>query len=308
LAEAQIECDNQLMPPPANSETVPLNSDSFTESEAGGRLIEFMRPLRRCAVAFSGGVDSAVVAYAANAALGDDAVAVTGVGPSLAQSELEIARQVAAHIGIRHRLVETNESELPEYQRNDGRRCFHCKATLYDAMLRQRSELGFDVIVSGTNRDDLGDFRPGLDAAAERDVRHPLAECGLDKSWVRRLARFWGLHVWDKPAAPCLASRIAYGVAATPERLARIEAAEGFLKSLGFIDLRVRVHQDELARIEVAVGDVARLCAEPIRSRVASQLRKLGFRFVSVDLMGLQPGGLNTLLLPAAKLAERIFE
>jgi uncharacterized protein len=260
------------------------------------RLVDSLRPLERCAVAFSGGVDSAVVAAAAHRALGSNAVAVTGTGPSFADNELKTAQRVAKAIGIRHRLVQTSEIQAEAYRRNDGQRCFHCKSELYARIADLGCEEGFETILSGTNRDDLSDYRPGLRAAQEAAVRHPLAEIGLDKAAVRAIARHWNLDVWDKPATPCLASRIAYGLEVTSERLARIEAAESYLRRLGFNPLRVRLHPGDLARIEVGPEQVARLCAEPLRSDVTRHLRGWGFRFVAVDLAGLQTGGLNGLL------------
>ena len=260
------------------------------------RLVDFVRPLESCAVAFSGGVDSAVVAPAAQLALGDRALAITGVSPSLAHGELEIARRIAAQIGIRHRIIETHETELDDYRRNDARRCFHCKSHLYSEIAKLRTEEGFAAILSGTNKNDLGDHRPGLSAADSLGVRHPLAECEIDKPTVRALARCWNLEVWNKPATPCLASRVAYGVTVTDERLHKIDLAEQFLRGLGFDSLRVRFHEGDLARIEVSVEQIARLAAEPARSAIIERLRDLGFRFVSLDLMGFRSGGLNALL------------
>ncbi len=260
------------------------------------RLVDFIRPMGSCAVAFSGGVDSAVVAQAAQVALGDRALAVTGVSPSLAAGELEIARRIAAEIGIRHRILETHETEIDDYRRNDARRCFHCKSNLYSEIAKLRSDEGFSAILSGTNKDDISDHRPGLSAAETFGVRHPLAECDIDKPMVRAVARRWNLEVWNKPATPCLASRIAYGVTVTDERLQKVDLAERFLRGLGFDSLRVRFHEGDLARIEVPVEQISRLAAEPARSAIIERLRDLGFRFVSLDLMGFRSGGLNALL------------
>ncbi len=277
-----------------NTVAAPHEADSC--GEVAQRLFDFIRPLSSCAVAFSGGVDSAVVGRAAFEALGEHALAVTGVSPSLASGELEIAQRIAQQIGIRHRIIETHETELADYQRNDARRCFHCKSHLYGEIFALRGEEVFQTILSGTNLDDLGDYRPGLEAATNFQVLHPLAECKLDKNSVRALARWWGLEIWNKPAAPCLASRVAYGVAATEERLARIDAAEKFLKGLGFDRLRVRLHEGELARIEVPADQLSLLTSEPTRTNLVKRLRDLGFRFVSLDLTGFQSGGLNALL------------
>lgn len=254
------------------------------------RIVAYLARLPDCMVAFSGGVDSAVVAKAAQVALGERAIAVTGISASLATGELEIARRIAADIGIRHELVHTAELADVNYLANAPSRCFHCKTELYSRMRDMARELGFTHLANGTNADDLGDFRPGLEAAAEGHVVSPLAECGIDKQGVRQLARDWGLEVWDKPASPCLSSRVVYGLNITPERLARIDAAEAFIKHLGFNSVRVRCHHDELARLEVAGDEVARLAADEFRLPIAQKLRDLGFGYVTVDLEGFRSG------------------
>ncbi len=263
---------------------------------AANQLVDSIRTFRRVAVALSGGVDSAVVAKAAHLALGSDAVAITADSPSVTRRDLTEARRVAEFIGIRHVVIGTDEFSKPDYTRNDGRRCYHCKSELYDRILELRSQLGFDVICSGANQDDLGDYRPGLQAAAERGVRHPLQEAGFGKSVVRQLANLWSLPVRDKPASPCLSSRIAPGVAVTMERTARIEAAETILRDLGIADCRVRLHDGELARIEVPLEAIAALAAPDLRRRLCEQMRGLGFRFITLDLEGLRSGSLNELI------------
>jgi len=248
------------------------------------------------AVAFSGGIDSTVVAKAAALALGDRAVAVTADSPSVARAELADARRLAALIGIRHEVIRTAEFDNPDYQRNDGSRCYHCKSELYDEILARLSDLGVGAVCSGANLDDEGDYRPGLVAAAERRVRHPLQEAGFTKAEVRALARAWGLPTWDKPASPCLSSRLAPGLAVTPERTARVEQAEAYLKGLGLWDCRVRLHEGDLARIEVPVAEVARLAEPDVRDRLARRFRELGFRYVTLDLEGFRSGSLNDLV------------
>jgi uncharacterized protein len=258
-------------------------------------LAEIAR-LDSCAVAYSGGVDSAVVAKAAALALGNRAVAVTGVSASLASGELEAAKELARLVGIRHVVVNTDELANGGYTRNAPDRCYHCKTELYTQLERLLPELGVLAIVNGANADDLGDYRPGMRAAAEHRIHSPLAECGLTKAEVRQLAADWKLPVWDKPATPCLSSRIAYGEEVTPERLAMIDQAEQFLRGLGLANLRVRYHKGDLARLEVPLADLPRLCEGNTRDEVAAELRRLGFKFVTLDLEGFRSGSLNQLV------------
>ncbi len=262
------------------------------------KLIHYLAQLPDCLVAFSGGVDSAVVAKAAHVALGERAVAVTGVSASLATGELEAARRIASAIGIRHEVIDTDELSDPGYLANAPSRCWHCKNELYWQIRGLAERLGMTQIANGTNADDLGDFRPGLQAAAEQGVVSPLVECGIDKQGVRKLALEWQLEVWDKPASPCLSSRVVYGLAITPERLARIDAAEALLKELGFTGVRVRCHHDELARLEVAAAEIARFADMALRSKITSRLRELGFQYVTIDLEGFRSGSFLPLVIP----------
>jgi len=260
------------------------------------RLLAILAELPGAAVAFSGGIDSTVVAKAAFVALGDRAVAVTADSPSVPRSELADARRLAALIGIRHVVVRTQEFDNPDYLKNAGDRCYHCKSELYSRIESLLAELGVPVVCSGANLDDLGDYRPGLVAAAEHAVRHPLQEAGFTKGDVRAVAKAWGLPAWDKPASPCLSSRLAPGLAVTPERTGRVEQAEAYLRSLGLRDCRVRYHDGDLARIEVPAAEVARFAAEPVRTELARRLRELGFKFVTLDLDGFRSGSLNDLV------------
>jgi uncharacterized protein len=259
-------------------------------------LLACIAPLESAAVAFSGGVDSAVVAKAASLALGERAIAVTGASASLATGELEAAKALAQEIGIRHIVIGTQELASPDYARNAPDRCFHCKTELYTQLEHLLPKLGVQAILNGANADDLGDYRPGMQAAANHRVRSPLAECGITKVQVRELAAAWGLPVWDKPATPCLSSRIAYGEAVTPERLAMIDRGELLLRSLGLSNCRVRYHRGDLARIEVPVADISRLADAGLSSKLAAEFRSLGFKFVTLDLEGFRSGSLNQLV------------
>jgi uncharacterized protein len=265
------------------------------------RLLELLKSFGSCAVAFSGGLDSTVLAKAAQLALGDRAVAVTGISPSLAVGELNECRELARQIGIRHETLRTDEISNPEYQKNTSDRCYHCKTELFVQVEKVARRLGVAVVADGSNRDDHGEHRPGIQAAREREVRSPLAECGLTKPELRTLAAHWQLPTWDKPATPCLSSRIAYGEQVTPERLAMIDRAERFLRERGFQPLRVRYHKGDMARIEVGPEAIERFFDASFRREVVEQLKAAGFRYVSVDLEGFRSGSLNE-ILPAESL------
>ena len=262
------------------------------------RLLEIVAGYGRVAVAFSAGVDSTVVAMAAQTACGEKAVAVTAVSPSLAAGEREEAVQLAALIGIRHQVIETHEFADPNYLKNPVNRCYFCKSELYARLIELAPSLGVDVLANGANLDDRGDYRPGLQAATEFQVRSPLVEAEFSKADVRELARAWNLSVWDKPASPCLSSRIAYGVEATPERVRRIDEAEQFLRrELGLRELRVRCEANELARIELPLEAISVLASPALRDRVRAELHRLGFRYVTLDLDGFRSGSLNAAIL-----------
>jgi uncharacterized protein len=287
---------------------MPLVTDTTWPPELIARrdhLLEILRSCGSVAVAFSGGIDSTVVAQAAYLALGDRSVAVTADSPSVARVEIEDARRLAQQIGIRHCIVRTDEFSDPDYVRNDGTRCYYCKSELYRRVESLLPELGVAVICSGANLDDRGDYRPGLKAAAEHAVRHPLQEAGFTKKDVRELARAWGLPTWDKPASPCLSSRMAPGVQVTHERTSRVEAAEAYLRALGYREFRVRLHEGELARIEVPPAEIARLVDPVVSGELIRTLKELGFRYVTLDLEGFRSGSLNALV---SLESRRLFE
>lgn len=260
------------------------------------RLLETIRGYGRVAVAFSGGIDSTVVAKAAQVALGDEAIAVTAVSESLATGEREEAEALARQIGIRHRLIRTEEFDDPNYLRNAPDRCYFCKSELYGRLASMLPELGCDVVTSGANTDDVGDYRPGMQAAAEKGVRHPLQEADLSKQDVRNLAQAWGLPTWDKPATPCLSSRIAYGELVTPERVRMVDGAEQWLRGRGLNLLRVRYHKGDLARVEVPLEVLPTLCQPEVREEMVRVFREVGFKYVTLDLEGFRSGSLNALV------------
>ena len=260
-------------------------------------LHEALRALGGVVVAFSGGVDSAYLLAAAHYVLGGGCVGATAVSPSLAREELASARRTAALIGARHVLVHTDEYEDPRYRRNDLQRCYFCKHALFASLQALAAELGLPAVAYGANADDLGDFRPGMRAAGEFAVRAPLLEVGLGKDEIRALARSRGLDAWDKPAAPCLASRIPHGTPVTFTALRQIEEGERVLHGLGFPEVRVR-HFGATARIEVPPAEIPRL--QEAVPAIAAALRRFGFREVVVEPRGLRSGALT-----AAALAER---
>jgi uncharacterized protein len=271
------------------------------------RLLELLRSFGSCAVAFSGGLDSTVLAKAAQLALGQSAVAVTGVSASLAAGELDESRELARQIGIRHEVIQTQELSIPEYQANKGDRCYHCKTELFRQVEQIAGRFHVAVVCDGSNRDDQGEYRPGLQAVRERKVRSPLAECGLTKAEIRQLAEFWKLPTADKPATPCLSSRIAYGQRVTPERLAMIDRAEQFLRERGFRPLRVRYHAGDVARIEVPVEQLPVFADPQFCREVVEHLKSVGFKYVALDLEGFRSGSMNA-VLPVESLGKKSGE
>jgi len=251
-------------------------------------------------VAYSGGVDSAYLAWAAHRVLGNDMLAVIADSPSLARTHLADAVAFAKEQGIPVEVISTSELDRPEYARNDGQRCFHCKDELFAAMEELRAARGFDTIAYGVNLDDQGDFRPGQEAARQHHVAAPLLTAGLTKLEIREQARQAGLRIWDKPASACLSSRIEYGRPVTREALEVIERGEDAIRALGFRQFRVR-HHGEIVRIEIARQEMDRALNPAMAAQFTAIFKPLGFQFVTLDLEGFRSGSMNS-LLPAAQL------
>lgn len=263
------------------------------------QLQQLLSPLDRIIVAFSAGVDSTVVAKAAFLARGSHALAVTAISPSLASGEKEEAIRLAELIGIPHRLISTSEFATDAYRANAPNRCFFCKTELYQLVTHSvaKEEWQNATLVNGANLDDRGDHRPGMQAASDFQVRSPLIEAGFTKDDVRDLARHWELPIWNKPAHPCLSSRVAYGVEVTEERVQKIDQAEAFLRDEFQInELRVRLEPNELARIEVPLPQIQKLTTPAALEQITRKFLQLGFQNVTLDLQGFRSGSMNSFL------------
>ncbi len=265
----------------------------MTLKEKHESLQRILKELGRVVVAYSGGVDSSYLLKAAVDTLGpENVLACISLGPAEPGNMYEKAQKIAKDIGAELMVVEAGELDDPHFKANNADRCFHCKSHLCRTLLDVAKERGFAHVVFGTNFDDLDDFRPGNKATKIHGVRSPLAEAGLTKNDIRELSRQAGLPTASQPASPCLASRIPYGLEVTEQRLRQVDQAEGVLRSFGFVEFRVR-HHDTIARIEVRPQDVAKLVAEPVRSKVVEKLKGLGFQFITMDLQGFRSGSLN---------------
>ena len=259
------------------------------------RLFAQLREFGRVIVAFSGGTGSAYLAWAANQVLGAKAVAITADSASLPESHKRDAEAFVQRFGIAHEYIQTHEFENPDYVRNDPNRCFHCKDELFTRLAQLGGERGIEHIIYGVNQDDLGDYRPGQNAARQHQVSAPLADAGLSKAEIRELSRLAGLPTWDRPASACLSSRIPYGTPVTIQNVKTVETGEEEIKALGFRQFRVRFH-GEVARIEIAPGEMEKALSLDMARRFTAIFKALGFRYVTLDLEGYRQGSLNEVL------------
>ena len=274
------------------SETSTQRPDVQSAAVKERKLRSMMRDLGRVLVAYSGGVDSSYLAAVANDELKQNALCVTGISASVSEIQRRRSSNLARQLGFNFRVVDTNELADPDYLKNGTDRCFYCKDELYSVLQSISTEFGDAIILDGTNADDLSDHRPGRTAARQRNVRSPLAETGFTKLEIRERSKALGLPTWDLPASPCLSSRIAHGVPVTIERLGKVEKAEKFLGDLGFVEYRVRVH-DELARVEISKNEMTRILNVEIFELVESEISKLGFKYVTLDMQGFRSGSMN---------------
>ena len=269
--------------------------DAGVVREKERKLFQVLQDLGRVIIAYSGGTDSAYLAWAASRVLGENAVAITADSASMPESHKRDAEEFARRFGFRHEYIETREFDNPVYAANNADRCFHCKDALFERLEQVGRELGIPNIVYGVNVDDLGDYRPGQNAATQHDVKAPLVEAGLRKAEIRELSRLAGLPTWNRPAAACLSSRIPYGTPITVELIKTVERGEEAVKALGFSQFRVRFH-GELVRIEIAPEEMDKALTLEMAQKFAAIFKPLGFHYVTLDLEGYRQGSLNETL------------